>query len=187
MSYILDALRKADAERERGAVPDLHAQLLPPGSLPDEAEGAASPAWRWWGLGAGLIVLAGLGWLFLGGDAAPPPGGLPPPPVETATPTQALPPVPASAPASTAEVAATAAAPSASAGEPAAAAAALVLHSARGRSIAEGLEGRRPAKIVSFGWCRPRMWPTPPKKRIFEETLPPQTPPRTRPSYIRIG
>ena len=34
MSYILDALRKADAERERGAVPDLHAQLLPPGSQP---------------------------------------------------------------------------------------------------------------------------------------------------------
>ena len=131
MSYILDALRKADAERERGAVPDLHAQLLPPGSLPDEAEGAASPAWRWWGLGAGLIVLAGLGWLFLGRDAAPPPGALAPPPAvpapppaETATPTQALPPVPASAPASTAEVTATAAAPSASAGEPAAAAAA---------------------------------------------------------------
>ena len=29
MSYILDALRRADAERSRGAVPSLHAQGLP--------------------------------------------------------------------------------------------------------------------------------------------------------------
>jgi len=29
MSYILDALRRADAERSRGAVPGLHAQGLP--------------------------------------------------------------------------------------------------------------------------------------------------------------
>lgn len=29
MSYVLDALRRADAERQRGSVPDLHAQPLP--------------------------------------------------------------------------------------------------------------------------------------------------------------
>jgi general secretion pathway protein B len=29
MSYILDALRRADAERSRGAVPGLHAQNIP--------------------------------------------------------------------------------------------------------------------------------------------------------------
>jgi general secretion pathway protein B len=29
MSYILDALRRADSERERGAVPDIHAQPVP--------------------------------------------------------------------------------------------------------------------------------------------------------------
>ena len=28
MSYILEALRKSDAERERSAVPDLHSQPL---------------------------------------------------------------------------------------------------------------------------------------------------------------
>ena len=28
MSYILEALRRADAERERGAVPNIHAQPL---------------------------------------------------------------------------------------------------------------------------------------------------------------
>lgn len=134
MSYILDALRKADAERERGAVPDLHAQLLPPGSPPDDADGAASLPWRWLGLGAGLIALAGLGWLFLGRDAAPPPSAAPLPPAMPATPlaenapspTQAQPQVPVAASASAsvasaAQVAETAVAPIASGGEPAAA------------------------------------------------------------------
>ena len=36
MSYILDALRRADAERERGAVPSLHAQQS--SSLPSDDE-----------------------------------------------------------------------------------------------------------------------------------------------------
>lgn len=34
MSYILDALRRADAERSRGAVPGLHAQAAPPDGEP---------------------------------------------------------------------------------------------------------------------------------------------------------
>jgi len=36
MSYILDALRRADAERERGAVPSLHAKQY--ASLPSDEE-----------------------------------------------------------------------------------------------------------------------------------------------------
>ena len=36
MSYILDALRRADAERERGTVPSLHTQQF--GVLPGDDE-----------------------------------------------------------------------------------------------------------------------------------------------------
>ena len=42
MSYILEALRKADAERERGAVPDIHTQPL---FASDRDEPAARPRW----------------------------------------------------------------------------------------------------------------------------------------------
>ena len=40
MSYILEALRKAEAERQRGAVPGLHAQALPVAELPTGRAGA---------------------------------------------------------------------------------------------------------------------------------------------------
>ena len=62
MSLILEALRRADAERQRGAVPGLHAQTgmaLPPhgGSGPQVASGQ-----RWLLLGAvGAVLLGGLG------------------------------------------------------------------------------------------------------------------------------
>lgn len=61
MSYILDALRKADAERQRGHVPDLN-------SPAPAAPMAAVPVGRttapgWWAAGAVLVVLAAaLGW-----------------------------------------------------------------------------------------------------------------------------
>ncbi len=106
MSYILEALRRAEAdrERERGQVPGLHAQPLSVG-------GTASPAgrrrWLPWA-GGGLLLLAGVGvgtWLAGGAhDAAPPlpppapaPVAATPPPVEPATavvgtPPQTLPP-----------------------------------------------------------------------------------------------
>jgi len=65
MSYILEALRKAEAERQRGAVPGLHAQAEPAAELPAGravagrrlAAGlmgavlllcAAGGAWWWW-------------------------------------------------------------------------------------------------------------------------------------------
>ena len=54
MSYILDALRRADAERSRGAVPGLHAQ-----SLPADAEPAArNYAPLLWAAGAAGVLLA---------------------------------------------------------------------------------------------------------------------------------
>lgn len=56
MSYVLDALKKADAERERGAVPGLHAQ--PMQTLLGVAPSASRvPGWVW-GLLGGLVVLA---------------------------------------------------------------------------------------------------------------------------------
>jgi general secretion pathway protein B len=62
MSYILDALRRADSERERGQVPGIHALSMPPAQ--DEAT-AAPRAARWvWALAATGTLLAGvLAWV----------------------------------------------------------------------------------------------------------------------------
>ena len=71
MSYILDALKRADADRDRqrAAVPDLHAQS---DAYPFR-EPAASSAPRWWLGGAALAALgiAGLAWWLLGASDAP--------------------------------------------------------------------------------------------------------------------
>lgn len=62
MSLILEALRKSEAERRRGRMPDLHAEL-PPVPAP---RAAARPAWPWVA-GSGLLVaLALAAWLLLG-------------------------------------------------------------------------------------------------------------------------
>lgn len=46
MSYILDALRRAEAERGRGAVPGIHSQALPvPGNAAAATRAMASPVW----------------------------------------------------------------------------------------------------------------------------------------------
>ncbi len=88
MSYILDALRKADAERERGAVPGIHAQPIFAGAAPS---GARPPARAWlWALlaGLGVLIAAGL-WVGLRGSSPAPA------PVPTA---QAVTPAPVVAP-----------------------------------------------------------------------------------------
>jgi len=68
MSYILEALRKADAERERGAVPDLHAQLLPPGAAEAQAESPRTSVLPWLAVGVLLAIVAGGGWYLLARD-----------------------------------------------------------------------------------------------------------------------
>ena len=90
MSYILDALKKADAERERerSGVPDLHAQ-------PDlAARGARSPArGAVWGLlaGAALMgVLAVLAWPWFGTEVPAPAPTLAQPAAPSPSPAQAL-------------------------------------------------------------------------------------------------
>jgi general secretion pathway protein B len=56
MSYILDALRRADAERSRGAVPGLHAQGLPP-DLEPAARDYRPLVWAAGGAGALLVAV----------------------------------------------------------------------------------------------------------------------------------
>jgi general secretion pathway protein B len=69
MSYILEALRKADAERERGAVPDLHAQPQSGAPVLDEADPQRSARWLGPVLGAGLVLAGALAWHFMRSDA----------------------------------------------------------------------------------------------------------------------
>ncbi|KQV49207.1 hypothetical protein ASC95_16395 [Pelomonas sp. Root1217] len=59
MSYILDALRRAEAdrERERGQVPGLHTQALSDGA---SAQAGGQRRWLPWA-GGGLLLLAGIG------------------------------------------------------------------------------------------------------------------------------
>jgi general secretion pathway protein B len=75
VSYILDALRRADAERQRGGVPGLHDQTRPLAAGSGAAgQSPAAPVNRW-ALGAGAAVLLALAlasaW-WLGRGAAPP-------------------------------------------------------------------------------------------------------------------
>lgn len=68
MSYVLQALKKAEAQRERGAVPNLHAQPFGPAAAPDTAGPGGRPS-RGGRLlaGVGLLAVAAavlLAWLF---------------------------------------------------------------------------------------------------------------------------
>jgi len=112
MSYILDALRKADAERERGSVPSIHAQPSFAGARP----AGPAPASRLWivvvVIGALLALLAAMAAYLLFGrspasevakPAAPPPSTVaaapaapvaPPPAPVTVAPALPAPPPP---------------------------------------------------------------------------------------------
>lgn len=65
MSLILDALRKADAERERGAVPGLHTQPAVAPSLDTAHPGRQAP-WLWALGAAALLAAAAALWLHAG-------------------------------------------------------------------------------------------------------------------------
>ena len=88
MSYILDALRKADAERERAAAPGLHTQPVAARSPPSGSGGpgaARSLSPLWW---LATVPIAGAAWWWFGTSVSPSPApvariaaGAPAPPV----------------------------------------------------------------------------------------------------------
>ncbi|MED5622106.1 general secretion pathway protein GspB [Ideonella sp. BN130291] len=63
MSYVLDALKKADAQRElaRGGVPGLHTQPMPAASDAERGPVALAP-WMWTAVGAGAVLVGALVW-----------------------------------------------------------------------------------------------------------------------------
>jgi general secretion pathway protein B len=107
MSYILDALRRAESERDRGGVPNIHAQQVPMTSLGRPAGRAALAPWIV--AAAALLLLAVLAWRLLGrgdavqvasGPAAPTPSAAPAPqPSVAVAPAPGLATSPAQAPA----------------------------------------------------------------------------------------
>lgn len=112
MSLILDALRRADSERdrERGAVPGLHAQQV--AVAPEAVAAAGAPPWLWLAIVAGTGVAAALAaWVITSREAPLPvsvaatptaaartaaaaPSALPPPAADAATPSAPLPAAP---------------------------------------------------------------------------------------------
>ena len=74
MSYILDALKKADAERERGAVPGLYSrpQAPAPDDDDDEPKGRTLPV-VWVGAGVALCLIAVLSWQLFAREDGPAP------------------------------------------------------------------------------------------------------------------
>ncbi|MFL6661392.1 MAG: general secretion pathway protein GspB [Rhizobacter sp.] len=95
MSYILDALRKADAERERGSVPGLHTQpLAVTGADAPAPRGAPSPLL--WGAGAFIVLAVVIAWVVSGSLELREPAGAVATTVATA-PAVAPPPAPAAA------------------------------------------------------------------------------------------
>jgi len=68
VSYILDALRRADAERERGSVPSLHAQSVLPGS-PDAGARRNGRSMAWVVAALAIALAASLGWHLMSRDA----------------------------------------------------------------------------------------------------------------------
>ncbi len=72
MSLILDALRKADAERERGAVPSLHSQPVAAPSADAPPKTQARPNWLWIAIGIVVGLSGAAAWVMLGRDAPQP-------------------------------------------------------------------------------------------------------------------
>lgn len=95
MSYILDALRKAEAERERGNVPSVHAQpMFPPGASHAGA-GRRPPAWMVPASAAVLLLAAAGVWFGVERSGSAPSGPVSSAPLPTAPMTPAAVPPPA--------------------------------------------------------------------------------------------
>jgi general secretion pathway protein B len=112
VSLILDALRKADAERERGSVPSLHSQPVAPPSAGTPRKPVARPNWLWIAIGVAIGLAGAATWVMVGdgpsqtgtaaklepgapGAAPAPPAAAFPPPAATAAPRAGAPSTPA--------------------------------------------------------------------------------------------
>jgi general secretion pathway protein B len=85
MSYILDALRRADAERRRGQAPALQQVAAPPAAAPGPDGRPAARAWL--ALAAlALLALAAAGWWFGRSQPMPTPSLASAPPSPAAAP-----------------------------------------------------------------------------------------------------
>lgn len=89
MSLILDALRKADAERVRGAVPSLHSHPVPALSAERPPATGARSTWPWIAVGIGVGLAGALTWMLVTRDSRQvaaelsPPAPMPPPAAAT--------------------------------------------------------------------------------------------------------
>jgi general secretion pathway protein B len=86
MSYILEALKRADAERQRGNVPGLHTRSTPELDTPSPKAARISP--RQWLIAVGvlLLVLVVLWWWVRATPAAPAPAAPGPSAIEPTAP-----------------------------------------------------------------------------------------------------
>lgn len=107
MSYILDALRRADSERERGRVPGLHAQPAT-GTADDDdlPDGRGGMRWGFVASLLGLALIVVFAWMAFGRDkpievivSAPPPLVQPAPQAVAPAPVASAVPSPAPVPA----------------------------------------------------------------------------------------
>jgi general secretion pathway protein B len=102
VSLILDALRKADLERERESVPGLHTQPVPPLSLEEISAPPRPKPWIWVVVGVGVGLLVPLIWYVAGREtprapverqaaAAPEPAPTAAPPAPVVVPNAVMP------------------------------------------------------------------------------------------------
>lgn len=70
MSYILDALRRAESERERGSIPSIHTLPAPVSADDFPVERKARP-WPWVVVGVTLGLAVPLAWQWFGREAPP--------------------------------------------------------------------------------------------------------------------
>lgn len=89
MSYILDALKKAEAQRTLGTLPNIHAPTAF-AATPDDRASLWHRAWRWGALTVLVIILVALAWFRPWQRAAVLPKAAPGVPTQSASPTPAI-------------------------------------------------------------------------------------------------
>jgi general secretion pathway protein B len=89
VSLILDALRKADAERERGSVPSLHSQPVATPSAEAPPKASVRPSWLWVAIGIAVGLVGAAAWVMVGREGTSPDAAAsraPTPPAASTTP-----------------------------------------------------------------------------------------------------